>query len=86
MRDSPTSESKVVSRVIERNLPLVLYPTPSHPARDSERIVPLDALRGFALYVERVGQIATVFAIWAFQLAISPVWLRYFHFGPAEWL
>lgn len=44
--------------------------------------------RGFGLYgsVERVGQIAIVFAIWAFQLAISPVWLRQFHFGAAEWL
>jgi uncharacterized protein len=44
--------------------------------------------RGFGLYghVERVGQIAIVFAIWIFQLAISPVWLRHFHFGPAEWL
>mgnify|MGYP001603217225 FL=1 len=44
--------------------------------------------RGFGLYgrVERIGQIAIVFAIWVFQLAISPVWLRHFHFGPAEWL
>jgi uncharacterized protein len=44
--------------------------------------------RGLGLFgrVERVGQIAIVFAIWVFQLAVSPVWLRYFHFGPAEWL
>jgi uncharacterized protein len=25
-------------------------------------------------------------AIWAVQLVFSPVWLRYFHFGPLEWL
>jgi uncharacterized protein len=36
--------------------------------------------------VERVGQIGIVFAIWAFQLAVSPLWLHYFRFGPAEWL
>ena len=27
-----------------------------------------------------------VLAIWAAQLVVSPVWLRYFHFGPVEWL
>jgi uncharacterized protein len=27
-----------------------------------------------------------VFAIWAFQLAASPLWLRHFRFGPVEWL
>jgi uncharacterized protein len=27
-----------------------------------------------------------VLAIWAFQLVVSPVWLRYFLFGPLEWL
>ena len=27
-----------------------------------------------------------VFAIWAVQFAVSPVWLRHFHFGPVEWL
>ena len=36
--------------------------------------------------VERVGQILIVFAIWAIQLIWSPIWLRYFRFGPAEWL
>jgi len=36
--------------------------------------------------VERVGQLAMVLAIWAFQLVVSPVWLRYFLFGPLEWL
>jgi len=43
---------------------------------------------GFALYgrVERVGQIEIVLAIWVFQLIVSPLWLRFFLFGPAEWL
>lgn len=27
-----------------------------------------------------------VFAIWAAQLIISPIWLKHFHFGPVEWL
>jgi uncharacterized protein len=27
-----------------------------------------------------------VFAIWAAQLVISPIWLRHFRFGPVEWL
>lgn len=27
-----------------------------------------------------------VFAIWAAQIVISPIWLRHFHFGPVEWL
>ncbi|WP_229599564.1 DUF418 domain-containing protein [Runella rosea] len=26
------------------------------------------------------------FAIWVFQLIISPIWLKYFLFGPLEWL
>jgi uncharacterized protein len=27
-----------------------------------------------------------VLGVWAFQLAVSPVWLRFFLFGPLEWL
>lgn len=27
-----------------------------------------------------------VFAVWVLQLAYSPVWLRYFRFGPMEWV
>lgn len=26
-----------------------------------------------------------VLGIWVFQLVLSPIWLRYFHFGPLEW-
>jgi uncharacterized protein len=41
---------------------------------------------GFAGRVDYAQQLVVVAAIWAFQLAISPVWLRRFRFGPAEWL
>jgi uncharacterized protein len=43
---------------------------------------------GFGLFgkVDRVGQFAIVLIIWAFQLIVSPIWLRHFHFGPLEWL
>lgn len=43
---------------------------------------------GFAMFgkVERVWQFAIVLAIWALQLVVSPIWLRYFLFGPLEWL
>lgn len=36
--------------------------------------------------VERTGQMLVVLAIWASQLLVSPLWLRYFRFGPFEWL
>lgn len=35
--------------------------------------------------VERTGQAAIVLAVWAFQLWLSPLWLRHFLFGPLEW-
>jgi uncharacterized protein len=41
---------------------------------------------GWFGYVERTGQLATVLGIWVFQLAVSPVWLRHYQFGPLEWL
>jgi uncharacterized protein len=41
---------------------------------------------GWFGYVERTGQVATVFGVWAVQLAASPIWLRHFQFGPLEWL
>jgi uncharacterized protein len=36
-------------------------------------------------YVERKYQIVIVLAVWAVQLIYSPIWLRHFRFGPAEW-
>jgi uncharacterized protein len=43
---------------------------------------------GLGLYgsVERTGQIAVVVGVWLLQLIVSPLWLRYFRFGPAEWV
>lgn len=43
---------------------------------------------GFGLFgrVERLGQILIVFGVWIVQLLASPIWLRYYQFGPAEWL
>jgi uncharacterized protein len=42
---------------------------------------------GFGLYgrVERTGQIVIVFGIWILQLMLSPLWLKFFRFGPIEW-
>jgi uncharacterized protein len=43
---------------------------------------------GFGLYGEmsRSALALVVLAIWILQLAYSPIWLRFFLFGPAEWL
>ncbi len=35
---------------------------------------------------ERHELLYIVFSIWLFQLIASPIWLRYFQFGPLEWL
>ena len=40
---------------------------------------------GYFGWIERGGQILIVFGVWAFILIISPIWLRYFRFGPLEW-
>jgi uncharacterized protein len=36
--------------------------------------------------LERHELYLVVFAIWAAQLAISPLWLKHYRFGPVEWL
>jgi uncharacterized protein len=36
--------------------------------------------------INRTGLALIVLAIWTFQLWLSPVWLKFFRFGPAEWL
>jgi uncharacterized protein len=41
---------------------------------------------GYFGRVDQVGQAGLIVAIAAFQLAASPLWLRYFRFGPVEWL
>ena len=35
--------------------------------------------------VDRLGQVGVVVGVWALQLVASPLWLRRFRFGPAEW-
>ncbi len=35
---------------------------------------------------ERWEQFLVVVGVWVLQLVVSPIWLRYFRFGPAEWL
>jgi uncharacterized protein len=41
---------------------------------------------GFFGEWERYQLVFFVLAVWALQLALSPVWLRFFKFGPMEWL
>ena len=43
---------------------------------------------GFGFYgkIERSGQILIVFAIWIFCVLFSYFWLKYFRYGPLEWL
>lgn len=43
---------------------------------------------GFGLFgtVGRVTQIEIALAIWIAQLILSSIWMRYFQFGPLEWL
>jgi uncharacterized protein len=36
--------------------------------------------------VERKMQILIMLGVWILQLIISPIWLKYFKFGPAEWV
>jgi uncharacterized protein len=43
---------------------------------------------GFGLFgqLSRTALLGVVASIWALQLVVSPIWLKYFRFGPAEWL
>src|SRR5262249_34328568 len=43
---------------------------------------------GFGRYgkLERYQLYFVVLGIWILQLVLSPIWLRYFRFGPMEWL
>ena len=36
--------------------------------------------------LERIEQVGVVVGIWAVQLTFSPIWLKYFKFGPLEWV
>lgn len=43
---------------------------------------------GFGLYgqVDRWGQVQIAMVLFAAQVVLSPLWLRYFRYGPMEWL
>ncbi len=43
---------------------------------------------GFGLFghINRTGLAAIVLTIWTIQLLYSPIWLKYFRYGPAEWV
>jgi uncharacterized protein len=43
---------------------------------------------GFDLFdrLQRYQLLAVVVGVWLVQLAVSPLWLRFFRYGPAEWL
>jgi uncharacterized protein len=41
---------------------------------------------GFFGKVERGGQIIIILAVWILQLIMTTIWMRYFRFGPIEWI
>ena len=43
---------------------------------------------GFSMYgkLQRYELYYIVASVWIFQLIVSPVWLKYFRFGPLEWV
>jgi uncharacterized protein len=43
---------------------------------------------GFALFgrLDRLQLLGVVVGVWLLQLLLSPLWLRWFRFGPMEWL
>lgn len=43
---------------------------------------------GFSLFgkLQRYELLYVVFSIWILQLIVSPIWLKYFHYGPLEWV
>jgi uncharacterized protein len=43
---------------------------------------------GFGLFgtLQRYELYYVVFAIWIFQLILSPIWLKYYYYGPLEWV
>ena len=43
-------------------------------------------LLGYWGALERHQLYFIVLAVWAFQIVASPIWLKHFHYGPAEWL
>jgi uncharacterized protein len=54
----------------------------------SQSIITSIIFYGFDLYdtLQRYQTYFIVFSIWIFQIIFSAIWLRYFRFGPFEWL
>jgi len=42
---------------------------------------------GFGLFgqIDRTGQALIVITIWVFQIVLSLLWLKHYHYGPLEW-
>ncbi|HEX6218641.1 MAG TPA: DUF418 domain-containing protein [Sphingomicrobium sp.] len=43
-------------------------------------------LLGYWGTLERHQLYYIVFTVWLVQIVVSPIWLKYFHFGPVEWV
>ena len=41
---------------------------------------------GYYGKIQRYEQAYVLAGVWAFQLVFSSIWLRYYRFGPLEWL
>lgn len=41
---------------------------------------------GWFAQLDRTQLLIVVFSVWAFQMIASPIWLKYYRFGPFEWL
>jgi len=54
----------------------------------SQSIITSTIFYGFGVYasLQRYQLYYIVIAIWIFQLVFSQIWLRYYQFGPFEWL
>jgi len=60
------------------------------PVSPHERVATLDVLRGFAMLDVLRGSPCSACcsrtAIFGVQIAVSHLWLRWFRFGPLEWV
>lgn len=81
----------LMQRATWRRLLMILAPVGRMPLTTylSQSLICTSLFYGWGLAWSMPGKAATVglgFAIFAVQIAISHLWLRYFRFGPAEWL
>ena len=60
-----------------------MHALPAAPAPAPQR----QMLVGTSLAVMAMVMLTgSMLAVWALQLAVSPIWLRHYRFGPLEWL